>query len=180
MTTILERLRLSYRMPSHPTLGDATYAVLGIRSYPGGETPIVPDRCEAIVDRRYFPGETRERLVAELVAVIEELRKNEPEIEAQVHFLKDSRPYICDSETEIVKVLQDSREKVLGNPSALGHWMFGVDVFAIEDRGIPCAGMGPGKEIYAHTPEDHVAVSDLIHAAEIYAATILECCKTKE
>ena len=176
MTKILERLRSSYRMPRHPTLGDATHAVLGIRSYPGGETPIVPDRCEAIVDRRYFPEETREQLEADFVAVIDELGKDVPDLEAEVRFHKDSRPYVCDSEAEIVHVLQASREKVLGKPSALGHWMFGVDVFAIEDRGIPCAGMGPGKEAFAHTPEDHVSVSDLIQAAEIYAATIMEAC----
>ncbi len=180
MTKLLERMRSSYRMPSHPTLGDATFAVLGIRSHPAGETPIVPDRCEAIVDRRYFPGETREQLAADLVTLIEDLRKEIPDLEAEVHFHKDSRPYICDSEAEIVKVLQASREKVLVEPSALGHWMFGVDVFAIEDRGIPCAGMGPGKEAFAHTPEDHVAVSDLIKAAEIYAETIMEASKTKE
>jgi succinyl-diaminopimelate desuccinylase len=180
MTKILERLRLSYRMPSHPTLGDATFAVLGIRSHPGGETPIVPDRCEALIDRRYFPEETREQLEAELVAVIDELREEEPDLEAEVHFHKDSRPYICDSEAEIVRVLQAAREKVLGEPSALGHWMFGVDVFAIEDRGIPCAGMGPGKEAFAHTPEDHVAVSDLVHASEIYGEAIIKACGTKE
>jgi succinyl-diaminopimelate desuccinylase len=180
MTKILDRLRSSYRMPSDPTLGHATFAVLGIRSHPGGETPIVPDRCEAIVDRRYFPGETRERLEEELVAVIEELKKEEPDLEAEVRIHKDSRPYVCDSEAEIVNVLQVARTKVLGERSALGHWMFGVDVFAVEDRGIPCAGMGPGKEVFAHTPEDHVSVSDLIHAAEIYAETMVEACKIKE
>jgi succinyl-diaminopimelate desuccinylase len=174
MTKVLERLHSSYRMPKHPTLGEATFTVLGIRSQPGGETPIVPDRCEALVDRRYFPEETREELEGELVALIEDL----PDLEAEVRFHKDSRPYLCDSETEIVKILQTSREEVLGKPSELGHWMFGVDVFAIEDQGIPCAGMGPGKEAFAHTPEDHVAISDLIHAAEIYAATIVKACQT--
>lgn len=180
MTKTLERLRSSYRMPSHPTLGDATFAVLGIRSFPSGETPIVPDCCEALVDRRYFPEESRDQLEAELDAVIDELRKDVRDLEAEVLFHKDSRPYVCDSEAEIVNILQVARRKVLGEPSALGHWMFGVDVFAIEDRGIPCAGMGPGKEAFAHTPEDHVAISDLIHAAEIYTAAIIEACCTKE
>jgi acetylornithine deacetylase/succinyl-diaminopimelate desuccinylase-like protein len=39
--------------------------------------------------------------------------------------------------------------------------------------------MGPGKEIYAHTPQEHVAIEDLINAAKIYAAAALDVCRVK-
>ena len=176
MNDILDGLRASYEMPRHPFLGEATFTVLDIRAEPGGQTPIVPDRCEIILDRRYFPGETKESLAKELHGVIQKLQHDHPHIEAEVELHKDSRPYLCAPEEEIVHVLQRAREGVLGAPSELGAWKFGVDIFAIEDAGIPCAGMGPGKEIYAHTPHDHVAIDDLVTATKIYAAAALDVC----
>jgi acetylornithine deacetylase/succinyl-diaminopimelate desuccinylase-like protein len=61
--------------------------------------------------------------------------------------------------------------------SDLGAWKFGIDIFALEDVGIPCAGIGPGKESYAHTPYDHVAVDDLVAASKIYAVAALDVCR---
>jgi putative selenium metabolism hydrolase len=179
MNDILNGLRANYEMPRHPFLGEATFAVLDIRAQPGDETPIVPHRCEIILDRRYFPGETQESLEEQLRSLIQRLKSNHPDLEAEVELFKDSRPYLCAPEEEIVHVLQRARQAVLGNPSELGAWRFGVDVFAVEDAGIPCGGMGPGKEIYAHTPHEHVAVDALIAAAKIYAAATLEVCGEK-
>jgi putative selenium metabolism hydrolase len=177
MNEILNGLKTNYVMPQHPFLGEATFSVLDIRAEPGAQTPIVPDRCEIILDRRYFPDETRESLERELRAAIEGLQHDHgnPEVEIDLH--KDSRPYLCAPEEKIVHVLQRARRSVLGAPSDLGAWKFGIDIFAIEDAGIPCAGIGPGKEIYAHTPHDHVAIDDLVTASKIYAAAALDVCR---
>lgn len=177
MNDILNGLRATYEMPRHPFLGDATFTVLDIRAEPGGETPIVPDSCEIILDRRYFPNETRESLEKELRTLIQRLKRDHPDLEAEIELYKDSRPYLCEPEEEIVHVLERARQAVLGTPSELGAWRFGVDIFAVEDAGIPCGGLGPGKEIYAHTPQDHVAIDDLVAAAKIYAAAALDVCR---
>jgi succinyl-diaminopimelate desuccinylase len=179
MNDVLNGLRGIYEMPRHPFLGDATFTVLDIRAEPGDETPIVPDRCEIIVDRRYFPGETKESIGNEFRSVFQRLQHDHPDLEVEAEFHKDSRPYLCAPEEEIVHVLQRARQSVLGVTSELGAWKFGVDVFAVEDAGIPCGGMGPGKEIYAHTPQEHVAVDDLAAAAKIYATAVLDVCSVK-
>jgi acetylornithine deacetylase/succinyl-diaminopimelate desuccinylase-like protein len=176
MNEILNGLRATYEMPRHPFLGDATFTVLDIRAEPGGQTPIVPDRCEILLDRRYFTDETKESLERELRAVMQRLQHDHPDLEAEIELHKDSRPYLCAPEEEIVHVLQRARQAVLGAPSKLGAWKFGVDIFAVEDAGIPCAGIGPGKEIYAHTPHDHVAIDDLVAVSKIYAAAALDVC----
>lgn len=176
MNTILTQLQQSYEMPTHPFLGDATFTVLDITAKPGGFTPIVPDRCEIILDRRYFPHETPEHLGDELWLVIKQLQEKDPDLEAEITLHKVSRPLLCSPEEEIVKTLQKVRQQVLGTPSKLGAWMFGIDIFAIEDAGIPCAGLGPGNELYAHSPQDHVPINDLVAATKIYAKTTVEVC----
>jgi putative selenium metabolism hydrolase len=176
MNDILNALRVTYEMPQHPFFGEATFTVLDIRAEPGGATPIVPDRCEIILDRRYFPNERKELLEKELLTVIQRLKIDHPNLEAEIDLHKESRPYYCEPGEKIVNVLQQARQTVLGSSSELGAWKFGIDIFAVEDAGIPCAGMGPGKEIYAHTPHDHVAIDDLVAAAKIYAAAAVYAC----
>ncbi len=174
MNHFLNALHASYRMPSHPFLGDATFAVLDIRAEPGARTAVVPDLCEIIVDRRYFPDEDREALIGELKELVRLAKETNLELDANVELHKDSRPLLCDPDIEIVQILQRSRQAVLGEPSKLGAWRFGIDVFAVEDRGIPCVGLGPGEEIFAHTPQDHVRIHDLVAASEIYARAAME------
>lgn len=176
MNKVLTELQSSYTMPVDPALGEATFTVLDIRAEPGSRTPVVPDLCEIILDRRYFPNETREAIETELWELIGRARETEPGLEAGVELHKDSRPYVCDPEEEVVQLLRESRQAVLAGSSELGFWKFGIDIFAVEDRGIPCAGLGPGQEAYAHTPQDHVAVSDLVAAAQIYATAIRGLC----
>jgi len=176
MNKILTHLQHSYEMPAHPFLGDATFTVLDITAEPGGFTPIVPDRCEIILDRRYYPHETPEHLEDELWLVIKQFQEKDPELEAEITLHKVSRPLLCSPEEEIVITLQKARQQVLGTPSKLGAWMFGIDIFAIEDVGIPCAGLGPGNELYAHSPQDHVPINDLIDATKIYVNAATEVC----
>jgi len=176
MNKILNHLQTAYKLPNHPFLGDATFTVLDIKAEPGGFTPIVPDRCEIILDRRFFPNETQKMLENELWAIIHTIQEEDPEFEAEIELHKVSRPLLCDPETEIVKVLQEARQQILDTPSKLGAWRFGIDVFTIEDAGIPCAGLGPGNELYAHSPQDHVAIEDLVAATKIYATSAAEIC----
>jgi succinyl-diaminopimelate desuccinylase len=176
MNKVLTQLQTAYSMPTHPFLGDATFTVLDIKAEPGGTTPIVPDRCEVILDRRYFPDEPQDQLESELWTLIHQIQNTDPELDAEIMLHKDSRPLLCDPEEPIVKILQEARQQVLGTPSELGAWMFGIDIFAIEDAGIPCAGLGPGKELYAHSPQDHVAIKDLIAAVKIYALVTMAVC----
>ncbi len=177
MNKILNALQTSYEMSSHPFLGETTFTILDIKAEPGGSTPIVPDQCQIILDRRYFPQETQDLLETELWAIIHEIQKVDPELDADILLHKNSRPLLCDPDEAIVKYLQKARQQIIGIPEELGAWKFGIDVFAIEDAGIPCAGLGPGKEFYAHSPQDHVSINDLATASKIYTIAASDVCE---
>jgi len=80
MIPIIDRIREAGRsLPSHLLLGAGSMAVTAIACSPG-EGPIIPDRCEVLVDRRLVPSET-------LDGVLEELRGLAPG--AQVDLVED-------------------------------------------------------------------------------------------
>jgi acetylornithine deacetylase/succinyl-diaminopimelate desuccinylase-like protein len=39
-------------------------------------------------------------------------------------------------------------------------------------KGIPCLGLGPGNEVYAHAPNEACPVEHLSRAAAFYAALV--------
>jgi acetylornithine deacetylase/succinyl-diaminopimelate desuccinylase-like protein len=49
-------------------------------------------------------------------------------------------------------------------------WGFSTEgVYTAGEAGIPTVGFGPGKEAVAHTADEHVRLSDVYTAAEVYA-----------
>ncbi len=53
-----------------------------------------------------------------------------------------------------------------------------VDSTWIEQAGIPVVTLGPGQMGVAHSPDEHVAIDDLVRAAKILALAIADWCGT--
>ena len=176
MKKFIEKLETAYPLPVDPFFGPCTVTAIDISASPGRLTPIVPDRCNLVVDRRYLPSESAESVKRELEGLIGQVRTEDPRFEAEVTLAKNFPPYYCRPEEEIVKVLQEARRKVIGEEGKFGAWRFGVDGSFIHRAGIPCAGFGPGNEDLAHTPEDYIPVDDLIGAAKVYAQALVDAC----
>ncbi|MCB2228242.1 MAG: M20/M25/M40 family metallo-hydrolase [Desulfarculaceae bacterium] len=176
MTAYLRALEQGYPLPSHDFLGDATWTVLDIEASPGALTPIVPDRCRAVIDRRFLPRESQDDIVASFSEFIERLAATDPEFKAEVELLKWFPAMFTPPESPVVMAMQRAREAVLGAPAEPGAWYFGVDGTFINQAGIPCVGFGPGDEHLAHTPRDVVPVDHLAPACRVYARMVAEMC----
>ncbi len=176
MQDFLARLHQDYQLPSHQWLGDCSYSVVDIMASPGWVSPIVPDSCSIIIDRRILPGETKEKILSEFHTLIKRQQDVDPEFDAEVEIVTYTLPMFTDPQAPVVKSMLLAREKVLGARGTLGTWQFGTDAPYIMERGIPCVGFGPGDERFAHTPEEHVPVDDVIKAARVYAQLIEDVC----
>ncbi len=176
MNRFLSALQKGYPLPSHPFLGQATVTALDISASPGALTPIVPDRCDLVVDRRFLPEESQESLLAGLRHLLDGLAQADPDFRYELEPLKWFPSLYTPPESAIAQSLAAARAKVLGSPGSWGAWYFGVDGTFISQAGIPCVGLGPGDMYLAHTPRDVVPVSQLEEAALIYAQLILDLC----
>jgi putative selenium metabolism hydrolase len=176
MNRLLSRLEQSYPLPDHDFLGKATWTVLDINASPGALTPIVPDRCQAIIDRRFLPEETRESLLQGFREVMDQLAAEDPEFKGQVELIKWFPAMYTPPETPVVAAMLRAREKVLGPLERPGSWYFGVDGTFLNEAGIPCVGFGPADEYRAHTPHDVVPKGDLAPACQVYAQLIVDMC----
>lgn len=176
MNRFIETLETQYEVPKGHFLGDCSTAVIDITASPGRLAPIVPDRCSLHIDRRFLPGETPEKIRSEIEGLIDKTRARDPEFSADVEILKVFPSLYCPPSERVVQALKAARKRVMGDEGPLSKWIFGTDGAYIAERGVPCVGFGPGNELYAHTPEDHIAVADLVTAARVYASLIEDVC----
>lgn len=176
MNRFLNAMQQSYTLPTHYFLGDATWTIIDISSSPGALTPIIPDRCRAIIDRRFLPEETQEELRAGLEVILNDLTATYPDFEAEVELLKWFPAMYTEPNNTVVQTMLKARNMVLGYKGEVGSWYFGVDGTFLNQAGIPCVGFGPGNEYLAHTPEDVVPIKHLALACQVYVQFVANMC----
>ncbi len=176
MHLFLTHLQSSYRLPEHELLGRCTCTPVDIWAQPGANSPVIPDRCSVILDRRTLPGETARGVIAEIQSIIETIRVEHPAFRAGVEIVTRTSPLLLKPDEPVVTRVREARDQVMGCGAPLTSWRFGTDAPYINQRGIPCAGLGPGDETFAHTNDDHLAIDDLLLSAKIYARLLENNC----
>lgn len=158
-----------------PLYGRGTLTVTGIASEPEGAVAVVPSSCTISVDRRYVRAETPESVRAELEELVAGVA-GRTGIAAEVR-LVDVYPLMAiDEDHPLVRAGSAAVEAVTGRAGELRTWRFGVNATFMAEAGMPCIGIGPGNEDFAHTRDEHVPLAELVSASRIYARLIADLC----
>lgn len=164
-----------HSLPTNPFYGSATMTVTNISSNPEGDVAVVPSSCTLRLDRRYIPSETPDSCQAELEALVAKVA-GEHEILAKVERVNVYPLMQIDEDHPLVAEAFASVETVMGTKPQTMTWQFGVNATFMSEAGIPCIGIGPGNEKYAHTPEEHIPLQELVNSSKIYAELIKRLC----
>ncbi|NLE75443.1 MAG: YgeY family selenium metabolism-linked hydrolase [Chloroflexi bacterium] len=165
-------------------LGAGTLTVTHIESSAGSRNAL-PDRCTFSIDRRLTVGETEERALSEIEGVITREGARASISVAQQESVsytgyrasvRDVYPaWVMPEGHPLIRQASRAIERALAFRPRCGRWNFSTDgAYTMGVAGIPTIGFGPGEEKYAHTTDDQVPVSDLIRAAQGYAAIAAE------
>ena len=181
----VSRLALAIETAGHSMrkdelLGSASLVVTHVRSWPFNDTPLIPDRAVARIDRRYVRGETPDTVEAEISAICRAVEKDIPGLRIALRRTNHYPLMFTDPSSPIVKAAIGAHSDITGRTDAVGAWRFGVNGTFMVERGIPTVGIGPGNEKWAHTPEEHVLVDELVKAAQLVALTIVRINKIEE
>lgn len=152
-----------------------TPPTINVGTIEGGTiTSAVPAHCRITVDRRILPNETPEGGKRELEALIEDLRREDPELKARVSILMEALPMEVSEDEEIFKTMQEAIEEVLGyRPSPKGFTAVCDAQVLVNQAKTPTVIFGPGSISQAHKPDEYVEIDQVIDAAKIYAMTAL-------
>jgi putative selenium metabolism hydrolase len=144
----------------------------------------VPDSARIHLDRRLTFGENKESAVAEVQdackkagypdATIEILTYQEAAYTGLVYPTEKYYPtWVTPLDSVYVQNAADAYTKTLGTKPLIDKWTFSTNGVSIAGmKGIPCIGLGPGNEIYAHAPNEACPIEHLTKAAAFYAALV--------
>jgi acetylornithine deacetylase/succinyl-diaminopimelate desuccinylase-like protein len=164
----VERWNERLRSRSHPLYGRAVASANVISG--GMKVNMIPDRCSVEVDRRLLPGETGAMALAEIEAIVDELRAGDPELVVHVEDLGAGKPPASiDPLDPLAKALQASAEAVTGRRMPFVGFRAGADMGFLIAAGVPTVMLGPGSIDLAHTADEFVELADIEQAAAIYA-----------
>jgi putative selenium metabolism hydrolase len=160
-----------HSLPIDKLLGAATVTITGFHSQPDNGTAIVPDRVVMRIDRRYVRGETPATVETELRDRLHAAMGSEAVGEWQIRLI-NHYPLMYTPPDNPIAEAAAAGVAAVGERPRIAAWRFGVNGTFMVEAGIPTIGLGPGDEAWAHTPEEHILVSDLINATYAIAATV--------
>ena len=173
LTCIQQELLPKLEKRVHPLLGKS---LINLGKVWGGEQPnVVPGEVFVQLERRYLPGETRASVEAELDEIVKMCNRNyEKEYEitykSMPYSLRTSKtPLDIPKDHPIVRGMEAAGKEVIGDvPEIIGVPFWG-DAGVLFDAGVDCILFGPGSIADAHSKNEKVNLTNVYHAAQMYA-----------
>ena len=182
MAEIIRRMR-TLTPPYHEILGPGILELTDIRSAPYPGASVVPEYCEATYDRRLLTGETKESVLAPIQALLEDLRRQNPQLDARVSYasaeercytgetIGDERffpGWLFDSGEDFIQRAKHGLDEA-GIRPALSQYNFCTNgSHYAGEAGIRTLGFGPSVENLAHTVNEYAELNEVYTAMEGY------------
>jgi succinyl-diaminopimelate desuccinylase len=145
-------------------------SIHGGQALGGWQTPAVPDRCVAVLDRRFIHEEVFDSVRAEIVSILDA-----GGIAYQLRDLMRVDPVLGRADSILATTTRSAIRDALGVEAATIASPGTYDQKHVVRRaGIDeCVAYGPGRLVLAHQPDEYVAVDDLIAATKVLALLTL-------
>jgi acetylornithine deacetylase len=154
---------------SHPFLGPGNLHASLIRG--GTEESTIPDRCVFTVERRTLPGETLERLEADVADLIRGCRLGDPRLDVTTR----TALYRPPMETLTTAPIVSAMVGAAGPGTSLAPMSYWADSAFIAAAGIPTVLYGPEGE-GAHADVEWVSLSGTSTAAVVLTELARDFC----
>lgn len=131
--------------------------------------------CKLVIERRTIPGETDNQVVGEIQTIIDKLSAADPTFKATLRILLARNAFETNPQQDVVKVLQQSANEVLGEQPELVGQPYWMDTALLSDAGIETVAMGP-IGAGAHSKDEWVDLDSVVKMAEVLVqATLIYC-----
>jgi succinyl-diaminopimelate desuccinylase len=190
MGALLDRIErqllpeLATRQTAMPIVpAGARRSTLNVNALHGGQaeghdglpSPVVADSCRVTLDRRFLLEEDLGAVKAELIEILDQLRRERPGFAYRLRELMEVLPTQTAKDAPVVRAVAAAIEQVTGRRPEFVCSPGTYDqkhvhrIGGLED----CIAYGPGKVELAHQPDEYVEIDDLVTSAKVMAAAAL-------
>ena len=151
-------------------------SVMNFGRIEGGTQPsTVADSCSIMIDRRYIPGENVETVIGEYQDIIDKLKAEDPEFDAEIvrmpnNMLTLDHLYLMTPpDSHIVLATRESIKEVIGREPEITRRRGWTDAALLSNYGnILSVVLGPGDISFSHTKDERVPIKHLVDYVDIY------------
>jgi acetylornithine deacetylase/succinyl-diaminopimelate desuccinylase-like protein len=134
----------------------------------------VPKRAEVVGTRRYALPGSKEQVGAELEAVCAEVAERTG-LSLRVELQEVGPPYALDASEPVIAAVRRAFWRAAGGELPLAGAGAVGNATDFVAQGVPAVYHGVNQAT-AHSDDEHVSGSDLLRAARVYAASVVEFC----
>jgi len=138
----------------------------------GFKVNVVPDKCEANIDRRFLPNESVDSVIKEFMDVIDEIKKGDQDLNVEVSVPFTASAISTSPNEKRVKIAQGVCKDLQIDSKFVGYNL-GCDGRFFSELQIPTIIFGPGDPRLGHAPNESISIHDVITATKIYALLAL-------
>ena len=163
-------------MPVVPS--GARHSTLNINSIHGGQsespgypTPVVPDSCRMVIDRRLLIEESIESVKGEVLELLDQLVNDRAGFRYSIRDIFEVRPTMADRNGPVARSTAAAVRRVLGRDPEFICSPGTYDQKHIDRVGKlhDCIAYGPGILDLAHQPDEYVVIEDMTNSAKVMA-----------
>src|SRR5579875_2188491 len=168
LLTALSSDRFKMRYVEHPVLGGPTINIGVVRG--GVKVNMVPDRCAAEIDIRTVPSQNHAEILKEIIALVESLRHELPDLRADVRVTNDLPSVTTPADHPFVHLVKEAVTQVLGTAPSISGMAGYTDaaVFVAAKPDLPVVILGPGDPRLAHQPDEYVEIDRFLRFIDVY------------
>ena len=177
--------QLGRRQTQMPVVPEgARSSTLNINSIHGGlsedfdglPSPLVPDACRVVLDRRFLIEEDLAAVKQEIIDILEQLHAERPGFRYRIRDMMEVLPTLTERDAPVVRAVSQAIEQILQRPA-----QFVVSPGTYDQKHIArlghlhdCIAYGPGILDLAHQPDEYVTVDDMRQSAKVMALAALD------
>jgi succinyl-diaminopimelate desuccinylase len=166
-------------MPVEPP--SARHASISLNALHAGQpigvdqSPMVPDLCVAVFDRRFIAEESSADVRRELENIVADEAAGDNGIRWSVRELMLVEPTATPADGPVARAVRNAVAAVLGRPATVIASPGTYDQKHVVRRGgvTDCIAYGPGRLETAHRPDEYVDLEDLANATTVMALAAL-------
>lgn len=154
---------------NNPLLGKSTISINTISG--GYKTNAVPELAKASVDIRLVPGDSKDKVMARIRALAEDMKKKDNDMNIEVKEMVYMEPVETPTNQPIVSVLKEAVKEATGRDAEVRgeHGATGASIFK-QRMGICTVACGPGRMDQAHTKDEWIETKDIEHGVRLFEA----------
>ncbi|MGG0657368.1 M20 family metallopeptidase [Rummeliibacillus pycnus] len=134
---------------------------------------VIPDHCMMTLDIRTIPAQDHDELLGKINAIIEKLKKDDPDFKVNLTVL-DNRPATSTSkEDPVVQAIYEAAKNVTGTEPKYNGVPGATDGTFLHMHGVPIVTVGAGDRDIPHQIDEYVDIEELAITTAIYREAAL-------